>query len=62
MAEIKIRCKGKHKVYNTRAESEAAKVWTWATRCVRGEDGLYHAFERMDDYREFKKISPTNYR
>ncbi len=59
---IKIHCKGKHKTYKTRQESEADEVWTWAVRCVRGEDGKYHAFEREDDYREFKKVSPTNYR
>ncbi len=37
-------------------------MWAWAVRCVRGEDGRYHAFELESDYREFKKLSPTNYR
>ena len=60
--EIKIRCKGKHKTYKSRQESEADGVWSWAVRCVRGEDGLLHAFAGEDDYREFKKLSPTNYR
>ena len=54
--------KGKHRIYATRAAAESDNVWTWAVRCVRGEDGKYHAFEREDDYRVFKKLSPTNYR
>ncbi len=56
------KCKGKYKVYPTRQASEADKVWTWAVRCVRGEDGKYHAFASEDDYRAWKKTSPTNYR
>ncbi len=60
--EIKIKCMGKHRIYDSRKKSEDANVWKWAVRCVRGEDGLYHAFEREDDYRAFKKVSPTNYR
>lgn len=62
MPEITLTCKGEHKTYASRQESEADGVWSWAARCVRGEDGKYHAFEREDDYREFKKLSPTNYR
>ncbi len=62
MTTIKLRYQGKHKIYASRQESEADKVWTWAVKCVRGEDGKYHAFASMDDYREFKKLSPTNYR
>ena len=59
---IKLRCKGRHEVFDSRQESETANVWKWAVRCVRGEDGKFHAFASMDDYREFKKLSPTNYR
>ena len=59
---IRISCKGKHRIYSSRPESEAAQWWKWAVRCVRGEDGKYHAFESEDDYRAFKKLSPTNYR
>jgi hypothetical protein len=62
MPGITLTCQGKHKTYATRAAAEADGVWTWAVRCVLGEDGRIHAFERMDDYREFKKLSPTNYR
>lgn len=62
MPEIKLRCKGKHRTYATRQAAEADGAPTWAVRIVRGEDGRYHAFEREDDYREFKKLSPTNYR
>lgn len=54
--------KGKYKVYASRQASEADQVWKWAVKCVRGEDGKYHAFASMDDYREWKKSSPTNYR
>ncbi len=54
--------KGKHKTYASRQASEADNVWAWAVRCVRGEDGKYHAFEREDDYKAFKQLSPTNYR
>jgi hypothetical protein len=59
---IKLRCKGRHEVFTSRKESESAKVLRWAVRCVRGEDGKYHAFALESDYREFKKSSPTNYR
>ena len=59
---IQLRCKGKHKTYATRQSAEADGAQTWAVRIVRGEDGRYHAFEREDDYKAFKKLSPTNYR
>ncbi|MBK8800386.1 MAG: hypothetical protein IPM07_30715 [Anaerolineales bacterium] len=62
MSEIKLRCNGKHRTYATRDAAESDGALTWAVRIVAGEDGRYHAFERMDDYREFKKLSPTNYR
>lgn len=62
MPAITLTCQGRHQVYATFEAAEADGVLTWAVRCVRGEDGLFHAFERMDDYREFKKLSPTNYR
>lgn len=62
MAEIELKCKGQHKTYATRDAAEAAGALTWAVRVVMGEDGLFHAFEREDDYREFKQLSPTNYR
>ena len=62
MSEITLACQGRHEVFATRQAAEAAQWWTWAVRCVLGEDGRIHAFERMDDYREFKKLSPTNYR
>ncbi len=54
--------KGKYKTCPTWQAAEADNVESWAVRCVRGEDGKYHAFASMDDYREFKKLSPTNYR
>jgi hypothetical protein len=59
---INISCKGKHRTYATRQEAEDAGALKWAVRIVGGEDGKYHAFEREDDYRAFKKVSPTNYR
>lgn len=59
---IKLHCRGKHKTYASRQAAEDDGVRDWAVRCVRGEDGLYHAFASMDDYREFKRVSPTNYR
>jgi hypothetical protein len=62
MPEITLACQGKHQTYATRQAAEDDGVWAWAVRVVWGEDGRIHAFERMDDYREFKKLSPTNYR
>lgn len=62
MSEITLTCQGQHKTYASRQAAEADGVLAWAVRCVRGEDGLFHAFERMDDYRAFKLLSPTNYR
>lgn len=59
---IQLRCQGEHKTYASRDEAEADGALAWAVRIVRGEDGKYHAFASMDDYREFKKLSPTNYR
>jgi hypothetical protein len=59
---IQLRCKGKHKTYATRQAAEDDGALAWAVRIVRGEDGKYHAFEREDDYKAFKKLSPTNYR
>jgi hypothetical protein len=59
---INFSCWGRHRTYATRREAEDAGALTWAVRIVRGEDGKYHAFEREDDYRAFKKVSPTNYR
>ena len=59
---IQLRCKGKHKTYATRQAAEDDGALAWAVRIVRGEDGKYHAFERMDDYKAFKALSPTNYR
>lgn len=37
-------------------------MWAWAVRVVTGEDHQIHAFESEEDYRNFKKVSPTNYR
>ena len=59
---IELRCKGRHEVYATRQAAEAYGVLEWAVRVVRGEDGKYHAFASEDDYKAFKKLSPTNYR
>lgn len=62
MPEITLECQGQHRTYASRQAAEDDGALTWAVRIVAGEDGRYHAFERMDDYREFKKLSPTNYR
>lgn len=62
MAEIKLHCKGKHHTYATRQAAEADGARAWAVRIVRGEDGQFHAFASEDDYKAFKKLSPTNYR
>lgn len=62
MLEITLECQGQHKTYASRDAAEADGALTWAVRIVRGEDGRFHAFASMDDYREFKKLSPTNYR
>jgi len=62
MPEIKLTCQGRHQTYATRDAAESDGAYSWAVRIVRGEDGRYHAFEREGDYREFKKLSPTNYR
>ena len=59
---INLRCKGRHEVYASRAAADADGARTWAVRIVRGEDGKYHAFASEDDYKAFKKLSPTNYR
>jgi hypothetical protein len=59
---IHIHCKGKHKTYATRRAAEDDGVWAWAVRVVTGEDHQIHAFESEEDYRNFKKVSPTNYR
>lgn len=62
MLEITLECQGQHKTYATRQAAETDGAHTWAVRIVRGEDGRVHAFAREDDYKAFKKLSPTNYR
>lgn len=62
MPEIKLHCQGKHKTYASRDAAEADGALAWAVRIVRGEDGQFHAFASEDDYKAFKKLSPTNYR
>jgi len=62
MPEITLECQGRHETYATRDAAEQDGAYAWAVRVVMGEDHLFHAFEREDDYRAFKKLSPTNYR
>ena len=62
MPEITLECQGRHETYASRDAAEADGALAWAVRIVRGEDGRFHAFEREDDYKAFKQLSPTNYR